>query len=219
MAPDRTDAVLRVAKGRGFIVDADQKRYVITAAHCLPKMPPAHAASFPEERTYKRLLGPLGRRPTVWTTCVFADPVADIAVLGGPDGQILTEECDAYVALTDPVVPFTIGALKFVQQQQRLPGGQVIRGLQEAEARGQILSLDRRWFACQVNSHGVSAWVEKPESPIEGGMSGSPILGPDSAAIAVVSVSDQHGEGGPHPLLNDALPGWFLRAKFSTSAN
>ena len=28
--------------------------------------------------------------------------------------------------------------------------------------------------------------------------------------------SAQRGEGGPHPLLNDALPGWLLRAKFGS---
>ncbi len=120
----------------------------------------------------------------------------------------------AYVALTNPVVPFLLGAMAFVQQQTRLPGGQV----REAEATGQMLSLDRRWFGCQVKSLGRAAWVEKPESPIEPGMSGSPIVGPDGKAIAAVSVSDQHGEGGPNPLLNDVLPGWLLRARFSKSA-
>ena len=138
---------------------------------------------------------------------------------GEPDFQELSDKHDAYVALTDPVVPFTIGTLEFVQQQLRLPGEGRFSGVthlpQQAEAKGQMLSLDRRWFACEVKSQGRAAWIEKPEAPIKGGMSGSPILGPDGAAIATVSVSDQRGEGGPHPLLNDALPGWLLRAKFA----
>jgi len=150
---------------------------------------------------------------------VFVDPVADIAVLGEPDGEELPDEQDAYEALTAPVVPFTIGALEFVSQELRLPGegrfGGVVHMPRQAEAKGQMLSLDRRWFACEVKSHDRAAWIEKPESPIEGGMSGSPILGPDSAAIAAVSVADQHDSGGRHPLLNDALPGWLLRAKFA----
>lgn len=137
IAPERTAAVIRVGKGgRGFIVDANPRRYVVTAAHCLPK--------YPEEWTFKWFLGTLGQRPTVWTTCVFVDWVADIAVLGGPDSGVLPDEYDAYVALTDPVVPFTIGGLKFVQQkrQRRLPSWQVIRGLRQAKAKGQMLSLD-----------------------------------------------------------------------------
>ena len=110
---------------------------------------------------------------------------------GEPDFQELSDKHDAYVALTDPVVPFTIGTLEFVQQQLRLPGEGRFSGVahlpQQAEAKGQMLSLDRRWFACEVKSHGRVAWIEKPKSPIKGGMSGSPILGPDGAAIAAVS--------------------------------
>jgi len=42
----------------------------ITAAHCLPDLPRCHAASLTEDRTYKALLGPLGRKPTVWAECL-----------------------------------------------------------------------------------------------------------------------------------------------------
>jgi hypothetical protein len=63
--PDRTDAVVRVGKGgRGFVVADDSRRYVVTAAHCLPRMPPAHAAAYTSERTFGKLLGPLGKRVT-----------------------------------------------------------------------------------------------------------------------------------------------------------
>ena len=220
MTPDRTDAVIRVGKGRGFIIDADQRRYVITAAHCLPKLPLAHAATYLEERTYRNLLGPLlRRRATVWASCVFADPVADIAVLGEPDSRALSRQYESYVRLTDPVVPFTIGPLEFIQQQRRLPSGQVIHGPRRAKAQGQMLSLDLRWFGCHVTSLGRFASVEKPESPIAGGMSGSPILGLDGTAIAVASVWDQQDEDGPNPLLADVLPGCLLKAGLSGSAN
>lgn len=206
--PDKTDAVVRVGKGgRGFIIEADQRRYVITAAHCLRRLPPAHPASYTEERTYRRLLAPLGRRPTVWTECVFADPVADIAVLAEPDGQELFNQNEAYAALTDPVTPFAVGAMTFIQGQGQLPNGAMIALPPRAEASGQMLSLDRRWFACEVKSGGRAAAIEKPEVPIESGMSGSPILGPDGRAIAVVSTG-----GYSNPLLAEVLPRWLLRA-------
>jgi hypothetical protein len=32
--------------------DRDEDRYIITAGHCLPRLPPCHAASYTEERTY-----------------------------------------------------------------------------------------------------------------------------------------------------------------------
>src|SRR6266850_1656361 len=84
--------VLRVGEGRGFLVK--RRRYhdciVITAAHCLPDLPPPHPLAYLEELTYRRLLGPLGTEPTVWAHILFVDPVADIAVLGAPDGQVLS---------------------------------------------------------------------------------------------------------------------------------
>jgi quinol monooxygenase YgiN len=56
-------------------------RVVVTAAHCLPKLPPAHAAAYWQERPYANLLGRLDCGKTkVYAECLFADPVADIAV-------------------------------------------------------------------------------------------------------------------------------------------
>jgi S1-C subfamily serine protease len=214
--PDRTDAVVSVGKGgRGFIIEADQRRYVITAAHCLRRLPPAHSFAYTKELRYRRLLGPLSaRRRTVWAECVFLDPVADIAVLSEPHSQELFNEYEAYASLTDPVTPLPLGTLTFVQRERQLPEGPVsrfggaIRLPREAEASGWILSLDRRWVACTVKSiGGRAASVEKSDAPIEFGMSGSPILGPDGRAIAVAS-----GGEVSNPLLADVLPGWLLRA-------
>jgi hypothetical protein len=67
---DAKEAVIRVGDGRGFIVkDAGRirlgwrgaKHIVITAAHCLPFLPPCRAYCELEERTYRALLGPLGQ--------------------------------------------------------------------------------------------------------------------------------------------------------------
>src|SRR5437867_2361147 len=97
-----TRSVLKVGGGRGFVVNGDRDRLIITAAHCLPRFPPCHGLSYTEERTYAKLLGPLGRKkPTVWAECLFVDPVADIAVLGPPDGQELYDEWGAYERLVE----------------------------------------------------------------------------------------------------------------------
>jgi hypothetical protein len=77
-------AVVVVGDGRGFIVEAGYRRLVITAAHCLPHFPPCCGASHLHERTYEGLLGQLGAEPKVWAECRFADPIADVAVLGSP---------------------------------------------------------------------------------------------------------------------------------------
>lgn len=62
-------------------------RVIVTAAHCLGKLPPRHAMAFAEEKTYN-LLGSLdGGTANICAECLFVDPVADIAVLGAPDNQ------------------------------------------------------------------------------------------------------------------------------------
>ena len=77
-------AVVTVGDGRGFVIKHRHDRLVVTAAHCLPRFPPCHGASYLEERTYSELLAPLGDDLAVWAECLFADPIADIAVLGSP---------------------------------------------------------------------------------------------------------------------------------------
>jgi hypothetical protein len=77
---------LKVGGGRGFIVEVLRRRVIVTAAHCLPNLPPAHAAALPTERTYLRLVGQLkGRGRRISVECLHVNPVADIAVLGTPD--------------------------------------------------------------------------------------------------------------------------------------
>ncbi len=107
--------VLRVGDGRGFVVVRrgyrnHEERIVITAAHCLAYsrlangtegLPPSHPGRYLEEETYRDLLGLLEAKPTVWAKCLFVDPIADIAVLGQPDNQDLSEYADAYDALMD----------------------------------------------------------------------------------------------------------------------
>src|SRR5271165_2710278 len=101
-------AVVTVGDGRGFVVTCRQDRLVLTAAHCLPFFPLCHSMSDLAEKTYKALLAPLGREPAVWAECLFADPVADIAVLGSPDNQDLFDQADAYEALVKSATPIAI---------------------------------------------------------------------------------------------------------------
>ena len=63
-----------------------------------------------EERTYRDLVGPLGRNRAVCAECLFVDPVADIALLGPPDSQDLGEQHEAYERMIDAIEPFAISA-------------------------------------------------------------------------------------------------------------
>jgi hypothetical protein len=108
-------AVITVGDGRGFVVngrayfaDGPHDRLIITAAHCLPFLPPCDRASYLEDRTYKALLAPLGGEPSVWAECLFADTVADIAILGRPDNQASSDRAAEYDALVDSTTPLPI---------------------------------------------------------------------------------------------------------------
>jgi hypothetical protein len=215
------NAVVRVGDGRGFVVEgATGQRFIITAAHCLPFVPPSHGFSYTEERTYQNLLARLGQEPSVWCECLFLDPIADIAVLGTPDNQELFEQADAYEALVEDeaVTPFTVAeppGKPMAEQAARL--AKIGVGEEEAmrECLASMLFLDGVWRECRVQYQPNGMLITYSSDRIAGGMSGSPIVAESGAPIGVVCLGMEGSPhitecGGPHPRLMGNLPGWFL---------
>lgn len=190
-----------------------RERLVVTAAHCLPRQPPAHAASYLHERTYENLLGALGEKPHVWAECLFADPVADIAVLGEPDNQELDEEADTYEELTEAAGALPIGAapektISSLPDPDADPDvfGDMVRKLGEpVTIPAWVLSLDQEWLAIAVRYWCGPLIVVSDSAVVVGGMSGSPIV--DAAGFAIGALSTGNG---PNPRLTYDLPGWLL---------
>jgi hypothetical protein len=212
-------AIVKVGDGRGFMVEVNhpilkvREPVIITAAHCLPHFPPALGLiSYLEERTYRALLGPLGAEQTVWAECLFADPIADIAVLGSPDGQDLYDEAAAYTEFMASMKPFVIGdapkqGREFVQP--KLPNAIVATGFwMDTPGKGpaRLLSLDGQWIDVSVTRRGPHLSVDQNELVV-GGMSGSPIVLPDGRAIGLIS-SRWH-----NPVTKESLPARFLRRR------
>lgn len=218
------DCVVKVGEGRGFIIQQRVKlrrprglsrnihlmpsvpfvdyRLVVTAAHCLPKLPSSHAAAFGSDRTYALLGTSDGSKKNILTECLFVNPVADIAVLGAPDAQVY-EEAPGYDELTGKA-PF-------------------LRISNARDGIGWVLSLDCQWVQTTLdlspsNSDGRTWWLEI--GPTDNGMSGSPILNDAGRAIGVVAVGAQtvskgghrkdHELSGPQPILFQDLPPWLL---------
>ena len=183
-------AIITVGEGRGFLVGSARGSKVITAAHCLPHLPPAHPASHTSERTYKGLLGPLGGQPTVVAECIFVDPIADVAVLCWPDDQMLFAEFKAYERL--------------VAERPTLKISSLMR-----DGPGWLLALDGHWESCTLD---ISSWFgsslsirdAKPEATADG-TSGSPIITGDGCAVGLVSCGEDM-----NPVLAGDLPGRLL---------
>ena len=185
--------VITVGDGRGFVVEGAGERLVITAAHCLPSLPPALPAFGLEARTYGPLLSRRGEEPRAWAVCRFVDPIADIAVLGSPGNP----HADEYKALMETASALSIGGS--------------LRNPVNFWVPARLLSLDgRRWFSCTVRHFGGPLWITHAAEVIRDGMSGSPIVTEIGTAIGVVCTAAAPWEGGPNPRLSHNLPGWLL---------
>jgi hypothetical protein len=182
-----SSSVVKVGSGRGFVVEDDAgRRQVITAAHCLPWLPPPHPGSFKHERTYDKLIGLLASgAPDVSVECLFADPVADLAILGEPDGQVLYKEWEAFDSFIGEPEPLRIG------------------GAQTTSGYMLTLAEPFTWIEVSLTTHPRSVSITER---VESGMSGSPILDGEGRAIAVIS-SDLI-----NPRLDASLPGWAVEA-------
>jgi len=210
-------SVIKVGDGRGFIVEYRvrrpavrlqsrtippiyiEHRVVITAAHCLPPLTATPAASY-HEKTFPGLLGNIdGSKKAIAAECLFADPVADIAILGSPDCQEFYSESNYYDDLVNEVPVLLIGNAR--------------------NGRGWLLALtDNRWVETTLNVFVGSRGMSLGIGPTESGMSGSPILNHNGKAVGVVCVGSETGNDGVRkterawgqPILSRSLPGWML---------
>jgi hypothetical protein len=163
-----TRSIIKVGDGRGFVIDGEADQLIITAAHCLPFFPPCISFSDLHERTYQKLLAPIGEEPIVWTECLFVDPISDIAILGPPDSQELSNRWEQYNELVDSLDPISVADAP-------------------EDTPAWLLSLDKQWRQCMVRHVGGPLWFYDAKDGIHPGMSGSPVLLGDGSAIGVVA--------------------------------
>jgi hypothetical protein len=217
-------AVLRVGDGRGFVVERRgclnrEERIVITAAHCLAYsrlangiegLPPSHPGRYLEEETYRDLLGRLGVKPTVWAACLFVDPIADIAVLGPPDNQDLSEQADSYDRLLEGMATLVVADAPAQGTEPLTFGDHRVENPTPGEGLARVLSLKGRWREGRVTRRG--GWLAfEPGEFFVNGMSGSPIVDANGAAIGVVSTSRSC------PVILDSLSTQLVRSIVAVS--
>ena len=215
------NSVVKVGDGRGFVIKHRAKvarpkglpkifklvpfteyQCIITAAHCLRKLPLPIALRDTPSRTYQNLIGSLdGATSNVPAECIFVDSVADIAVLGCPDDQALPDEAEAYHSFID-----------------NLP---VLRIDSASSGTGWMLSLGGHWVAITLNVRpGRFGRVGLEIDPTEAGQSGSPILNAAGRAVGAVAIGSgdlnlttgkhTNERCGPQPILTRNLPAWMV---------
>lgn len=138
-------AVIQVGAGRGFIVSAGESRYVITAAHCLPRYPDPHLANGMNELTYSKIIGKLAsKRATISAELCAFSPTDDLAVLSEPDGQRY-DQCAQYEKFTAAAIPVGKSA-----SEPAPPLGNE----DDPGTKAFMLSLDGEWQSCTVQNGG-----------------------------------------------------------------
>lgn len=106
-----TAAIIRTGTGHGFVVQgADSRPYVITAGNCLPFLPVPRINFEPDERNYRSLVGPRDQDWRVSANFLVINAIANIAVIGAPDGVEYEEERRRFRLLTAAATAMSIAA-------------------------------------------------------------------------------------------------------------
>ena len=192
-ATEWNNAIVAVGTGYGCVVQGADDRFVVTAAHCLPQLPPCSIDTVDRKSWYPALLGPLGGQKTVTAACCFVDPISDVAVLGVPNSIDAPEEYEQYLQLTIAAAPLSIAVP---------PPASLVW----------IPSPEGDWLSHVAMSAASEKLVMLGLERILVEMSGVPIVLDDGTAVGVLCPDPERGfVGGVHPALVGSIPPRLLR--------
>lgn len=188
--------IVTVGEGYGFVAEAENgDRIVITSFRSASSAGPdgQDPLSYPVQPVYTARIGAFGQRPDVSAECLFANPLADLAILGAPDDERGLEEIERYYELVTGASSIGISEIP-------------------ANASALLFSPDGEWFTCRVSRHlDGPLWIKDAAEDIPCSMSGSPIFSRTGAAVGVLCTTHSKEASGPNARLMRDLPAWALR--------
>ena len=171
---------------RGLMIKTGGDVYVLTACHALPYTPD-------NEAPLPQILSRPGKRPQVGASVLFADQVADVALLGSPSSNQFSR--DEYDNLASTAVEITIGS-DLHQGSVAMPT-RLETDLWLNYDNGK--SVRRR-----INLTGPN------HSVMTMGLSGSPMFDVHSRLVGVyIGRASDRAFAAP---VSEVLPTWFMRA-------
>jgi len=187
-----SDAIVGNCEGRGFVIGATPgQRYVVTAAHCLQRSSSRRPnLAF----TLSNVIGRLGtKRGTIWAELCMAN---------------LTGESRCSASLTSKNSRMKRSATSNSPPSRYRPRRRQLRSSRIAAA----MQRNRRHGCSRSGAHGCRAPLTLSGVEIKAGMSGSPLLDEDGAAIGFIPALQRNGDGNNTcPSLKDCLPGWLWK--------
>jgi hypothetical protein len=176
--------------GQGVLVSGG---IVLTAAHCIGWS--AERGMAPGDRRLVTIEPRYGTRLRL--SVLALEPVADVAALGAPDGQVFPDDAEAFEAFCYMTRPVTVRTADV--------------GSEDGPTRVHVLTHHGAWIEGTAARYGepdtVSVCV-KAQSKIEGGTSGGPILDEAGHLVGVVSWGSEDALDGMMPRPHLALPVW-----------
>lgn len=194
--------IVRVGEGSGFLVQGRCTGFIVTAAHCLPRLPDPLMAG--DDEVYVKVKSRVNDAADwVLTTDVFIDPCSDVAVLSEVDNQRpdLGAEWEKYCDLVEQAKPLPISL--------DIPD-------HGYECRAYLPQVDGTWstgtaYFAGLEYRQVAITLDGDSARIQGGTSGSPLLNANGEVIGVVKIGSTTHPDGQASCPAEALPGWILR--------
>lgn len=179
--------------GTGFLIEGG---YIVTACHCLPRLPDPMMQGDDVIRMFiKRFSSP---KAGAQAEVIYADACSDIAILGPVSSQDALDELLRYEAVVSAIEPVrvTLACLPRLQKMK----------VHVRTVRGDWLSGVA--FVVGTGGRNLAVQLDRDSARIPGGTSGSPVFNEKGVAVGVLKIGSINHPDYVALALPDHIPMW-----------